>query len=471
MTSGGITRAKSPMSGGRWLSAIGLACAMVLVATQPKAQENAAGYADLIARVMPGVVNISVKTMVPGAGSGAAAHEQEFVGSGFIIDPSGYIVTNRHVVNNTFAITVGLSDGTRFVAHVIGHPPATDVALLKVDAGRPLPATTLGDSDRIRVGDKVLAIGNPLGLGGTVTSGIVSALNRNTGSSPYDNYIQTDAAINHGNPGGPLFNTEGKVIGVNAALISAANETGSIGLGLAIPINDVKFAAAELREFGRVRPGWIGASLQQVTPDLAAAFGLKQIGGIIVAGVDKGSPAEDAGLQPGDLVNTFKGQSPRDVRALMRMIAESPLDHDATMAVHRADQDLTLALTVKEYPPEKMVADFPFNLQDEPTMEPGDVGLRVALLSAELRARFNLAQDTQAVEVGAVPPGSAADRARLQEGDVILRVQDHSASSPEIVEQELHRAEAGNSGQLALLVLDRFGPRWVALPVPTGHSH
>jgi serine protease Do len=452
----------------RWLGATGWVCVIALVAAQPRAEETSESYADLVTRVVPSVVNISVKKMIPdGSGPTAPTSEKEFFGSGFVIDPSGYILTNRHVVIDSFAVTVVFSDGMRLPTHVIGHPPATDFALLKVDTDHPLPAVTFGDSDLVRVGERVLAIGNPLGLSGTVTLGIVSALNRDTGDTPYDNFIQTDAAINHGNSGGPLFDMKGEVIGVNTALIATGDAgAGSMGLGLAIPANDAKFAASELRAFGRVRPGWIGARLQQVTPDLAAALGLTKTDAIIVAGVDSGSPADAAGLRQGDLVERFGDQSPHDVRALMRMIAEYPLEHNAPLTVRRDKDDATLTMTVKEYPPAKMVADYPFELTSKRTMRMGDLGLSTAPLTPTVRARLNMAQDAQAVEVSAVPPGSAADGIGLRVGDAILQVQNQPASSPDIVLRELQLAATDYRGQLALLVLDQDGPRWVALPVP-----
>jgi serine protease Do len=309
---------------------------------QVKAQDTNEGYADLVTRVAPSVVSISVKKMLPN-GPGGQSGERDFVGSGFVIDPSGYILTNKHVVIDSFAITVVFNDGSDLPAHIVGHPPATDIALLKVDADHPLRVVTFGDSERIRVGDRVMAIGNPLGLSSTVTLGIVSALNRDTGDTP-----------------SPLFDMEGRVIGVNTALIAIGDaNAGSMGLGLAIPINDAKFAASQLREFGRVRPGWIGARLQQVTPDLATALGLAKTDKIIVAGVD---PADAAGLRPGDVIETFNDRSPGDVRAFMRMIAEYPLDHEASLTVRRSEGNVTLLLRVREYLPAKMVAEYPFEL-------------------------------------------------------------------------------------------------------------
>jgi serine protease Do len=440
------------------------------------AQESAPSYADLIARILPSVVNITVQaevTVTTDAGSdkpgiNAAGQPRERVetmlGSGFIIDPSGYIVTNRHVVINSFSVVVALSNGNRLPARVVGHPPATDIALLKVNAPYPLPAIQWGDSDKVRVGDKVLAIGNPLGLGGTVTSGIVSALNRNGGNTPYDNYIQTDAAINHGNSGGPLFNMKGQVIGVDTILITNSSE-GSIGLGLAIPSDDARFAAAEMREFGRVRPGWIGANLQAVTPDLAGAFGLPGTGGALVASVDGSGPSAAAGLKPGDIIETFNDQTPRDARALLRMIAEYPLDRTAHLTVHRGGTNLKMTVTIKQYPPAAMVANFPFRLANPPSMAAGDLGLRLIPITPAKRSQFGLGTDASGVEVSSVPSGSAADSAGLLQGDVILEVQDHPVRMVEDVQQSLQRAQQEHRPGLALFVRGPSGTRWVALPV------
>jgi serine protease Do len=446
----------------------------MVVCLPPAASQGSAtndGYADLVTRLWPAVVNIAVRTTAPAASSEAASagrigSEADFVGSGFIVDPSGYIVTNRHVVINAFSITVTLSDGTRLAAKVIGHPPAIDVALLKVDAERHLPTVAFADSELVRIGDRVLAIGNPLGFGETVTSGIVSALNRNTGESPYDDFIQTDAAINHGNSGGPLFNSQGKVIGVDTELVTPnATSTGSIGLGLAIPSDDVAFAVAELRKYGHVRPGWVGARLQQITSDLAAAFDLASTGGALVAAVDKGGPADDAGLRPGDVIQAVNGRTAADVRALMRMIAEAPLGDEAVLAVRRGDDERRIQIAIREYPPAKMVTDFPFQLTQPPPQAAADIGLHVAAMSNAVRRRLSLPASVAGVEVAAVQPGSAADRAGLRPQDVILQVQGQAAANPNAVEVMLRLAQDKALTEVGLLVASPAGQNWLALPI------
>jgi serine protease Do len=455
----------------KWRSALAAGMIVCLSPAVPQASATNEGYVDLVARLWPAVVNISVRTLAPVPSSGAASGERteggseaDFVGSGFIVDRSGYIVTNRHVVINAFSITVTLSDGTRLPAKVIGHPPAIDIALLKVDARRPLPTVEFADSETVHVGDKVLAIGNPLGFGETVTAGIVSALNRNTGESPYDNFIQTDAAINHGNSGGPLFNLQGRVIGVDTELVTPnAGSTGSIGLGLAIPSDDVAFAVTELRKYGRVRPGWIGARLQQITPDLAEAFDLASTGGALVAAVDGGGPADRAGLLPGDVIQTFNSRPPTDVRALMRMIAESPLGDQAVLAVRRGDEARQVHIAIKEYPPAKMVTEFPFQLTQPPP--PAAMGLHVVAVSDAVRSRLNLPASVAGVEVASIQPESAADRAGLSPQDVILQIQGQAAANAGIVDAALKLARAKALTEVRLLVVNPAGQYWVAFPI------
>ncbi len=442
-----------------WLSLLALAGSLSLWTVASRADDG--GYADLVARVLPSVVNISVRRAVPIAGSSETRDSGEVIqGSGFIIDPSGYVVTNRHVVIDAYSITVGLSDGSRLVANVVGHPPATDIALLKVNPDHPLSAVQFGESDNVRVGDRVLAIGNPLGLGGTVTSGIVSALNRNTAETPYDNFIQTDASINHGNSGGPLFNMRAEVIGVNTSLYSPT--AGSVGLGMALPSDDAKFAVTELREFGRVRPGWIGARVQEVTPDLSDAFGVPSTHGALVAAVQNPSPAEAAGLRPGDVIFKFGDRTPTDVRALMRMIAEFPLNGITELTVHRGEFDVKVAITIREYPPALMVANFPFELS-KPPMESGDLGLRLAPPDAATRTQLRLPVDAAGAEVVSVPPGSAADRAGLHAGNVILQVQGSVVATPGDVQKDLQEAQKRGPADVGLLIVDSSGQRWLAL--------
>lgn len=285
---------------------------------------NASETADLVASLLPTAVSIeSSRPRSPSGGSGTTAmYEPNFtpsLGSGFIIDPSGLIVTNKHVIEDASHLTVTLQDNATYRATLLGQGIETDIALLQIEALHPLPSVTFGDSDKIRPGDPVLAIGNPLGLGGSVSAGIVSALNCDIGDSPFGDFIQTDAAINHGNSGGPLFDSRGRVIGMNTAIISPT--AGSAGLGFAIPANDVQFVVAQLRRYGRVHAGWIGVELQRLTPAILAAARLDQSATGVVASVDPGGPAEAAGIQPDDIVISEAGKVPTDTRSFTLAIA------------------------------------------------------------------------------------------------------------------------------------------------------
>ena len=304
------------------------------------------GRAHRLSRVLPAVVNISMTKMktdapAPGQTTPPEPHLTQFYGSGFIVDASGIIVTNRHVVDGRAAGRGHLAERLDLAGpdHRHGHHHrhrAAQGRLRQAAADGPL-----GDSDKVRVGDWVFAIGNPLGVGQTVTSGIVSALNRDILISPYDDFIQTDAAINHGNSGGPLFDSRGEVIGVNTAIFSPTETGGSIGIGFAIPARDVQFAIDRLRRFGQLRPGWIGLRTQDVTSEIAEAIGLAPARGVIVAGTEPKSPAAASGLAEGDVVLRFDGQVPKDNRALARMIAEAPTGQPASLTVWRDGRERT----------------------------------------------------------------------------------------------------------------------------------
>jgi len=328
-------------------------------AAKPEAQMS---VADLIASVLPAVVNVSTVLAprppmtraaqdLPAERSSPPPAVVHGFGSGFIIDGSGIIVTNRHVVEHAIRITVTLQDNTTLRATRIGRLSRADIALLRVKPAGKLPTLKLGDSDQVRVGDKVIAIGNPLGLGGSVSSGIVSGLNRDIRTTPFDDFIQTDAAINHGNSGGPLFDRRGEVIGINTAIYSPTETSGSIGISFALPINDAKFVIDQTLQYGRVRAGWLGLSMQSVTPDIAEAIGLGIPRGSIVAGVEAGGPAAEAGVQEGDVIMSIGTMTPRDSRALWRAIAIAPLGKPIELTVWRDGRVLTVSPTVREMAP------------------------------------------------------------------------------------------------------------------------
>src|ERR1700736_5574551 len=266
------------------------------------------------------------------------------LGSGFIIDPSGIVVTNNHVISEADEITVILNDGTRLKAELIGKDQKTDLALLRVKPDKPLTAVRFGDSEKLRLGEWVIAIGNPFSLGGSVTAGIVSARNRDINSGPYDNYIQTDAAINRGNSGGPLFNLDGEVIGVNTAIISPSG--GSIGIGFAVPSKTAMPVIEQLRQFGETRRGWLGVRIQQVTDEIADSLGMKQARGALVAGVDDKGPAKPAGIAPGAVIVKFDGHDIKDMHELPRVVADTPVGKQTLVVVIRKGKEETKTVTL-----------------------------------------------------------------------------------------------------------------------------
>src|SRR5579871_2009231 len=266
------------------------------------------------------------------------------LGSGFIIDPSGIVVTNNHVIADADEVTVILNDGTRLKADILGRDTKVDLALLRVKPEKPLTAVQFGDSDKLRLGEWVVAIGNPFSLGGTVTAGIVSARNRDINSGPYDNYIQTDAAINRGNSGGPLFNLEGEVIGINTAIISPSG--GSIGIGFAVPSDTALPVLNQLRQYGETRRGWLGVRIQQVTDDIADSLGIKPPRGALIAGVDDKGPAKPAGIEPGDVVVKFDGRDVKEMHDLPRMVADTPVGKVVDVIVIRKGKEETHKVTI-----------------------------------------------------------------------------------------------------------------------------
>ncbi len=427
------------------------------------------GRTHRIARMLPTVVNITVHKMVqdpPGPSANPEPHLIEFAGSGFIVDSSGLIVTNRHVIDGVLDITVILHDGTALPAKVLGTGGAVDIALLEVSPSKLLPTVTWGDSDSVRVGDQVLAVGNPLGIGETVTAGIVSATNRDITTSPFDDYIQTDAAINHGNSGGPLFNMRGRVIGVNTALYTPAENGGSVGLGFAIPGNDVQYVVDQLRRFHRLQRGWLGVRMQDVTPNIADALGLHAPSGAIIVQVDNGGPASGGKLEVGDVILKFGKQAPKDARALARMVALSRAGDTDPVVVWRDGEEQTVPITIAEWPEEPKAA--PAKPATQPGIAPAnapDLGLQVAPISKETRAKYKLADAQTGVVVTGTAPGSSAGESGLSPGDVILRVQQTPVSTEAELHQQLDDVREQKRHHVLVLVQGHGGLRWVPLEV------
>ena len=393
-------------------------------------------FTELVEKVRPAVVNISTTTTVRVPGHPYRhffgpreespfgdffrrffgdipdrEFKQQSLGSGFIVDKNGYIITNNHVVEKADEIKVKLSEGKEVKAKVIGRDPKTDLVLIKISSlFGDLPTLPLGDSDKVKVGEWVLAIGNPFGLEHTVTKGIISATGRVIGSGPYDNFLQTDAPINPGNSGGPLINLKGEVIGINTAIVASGQ-----GIGFAIPSNLTRQVFAQLKEKGKVARGWIGVSIQSVTPEIAEAFKLKESRGALVGDVAPGSPAEAGGIQRGDIIIAFDGKPVKDASDLPRIVAETPIKKLSTLKVLREGQEVEVRVTVAEMDEEKTASRKQRKAPEQ------DLGMTVDEIAPQWAREFNLREKTGVV-ILEVAPNSPAEEANLQPGDVIKEV-------------------------------------------------
>jgi len=399
-------------------------------------------------------------------GANPSAPQAASLGSGFIIDPSGLIVTNNHVIANAEQITVTLSDNSTLQAEVIGRDSVSDLALLKIEPKAPLPAATWGDSTKTRVGDWVLAIGNPFGLGGTVTSGIISATARDIHSGPYDDFLQTDASINRGNSGGPMFNLSGEVIGINTAIFSPSG--GSIGIGFAIPSAFARPIIDQLKATGKVERGWIGAHIQPVSEEIAEAVGLDKSRGAMIAGVDPGSPASQAKLQPGDVILAFDGKPIDRSRQLPRLVADTPPDKLVRLSMWRDGKEQEVEVKVAALNPNRPPPPPAEPEKPKPPPSVDALGLKLTKLTAELRKQFSLPETAKGVVITEVPKNSAAAAQGLRPGDLVVAVAHDPVRSLEDVQQKVAAAKKGGHKN-ALVQVEREGnTRFIALPFEAG---
>lgn len=439
-------------------------------------------FTALVAKVKPAVVSITTKLrpqeaaedddegpqqgmpelpfpfnqMIP---NGPRQHPQavEARGSGFIINANGTIVTNNHVVKGERSVSVTLDDGTVLPARIIGADPRTDIAVLKVDAGHPLPFIQLGNSRDVKPGEWVIAMGNPFGLGGTVTAGIVSAVSRDIGNGPYDQFIQVDAPINQGNSGGPLFTQDGKVIGMNTAILSPTG--GSVGIGFAIPSDMIRTVASQLEKSGHVVRGYVGVEAQQITPTTAEAMHIQQHEGALLAGIQPDSPASRAGLQPGDVITQVNGHKIDGPRELAVDVAAVHPGDEAHLTVLRNGQSKDISVKVGELPGEQTAS----NGESGTGEHHARIGLALAPLSPEMRNQLDVPDGTQGAVVRNVQPGSPAEAAGLQPGDVIVGVGTQVVKSPSEAAQAMRTALNGNSKALALRVIRNGQPVFVGV--------
>ena len=465
-----------------------LAAAIVWPAL-PAAARGPEAIADVAEQVIDAVVNISTKHTVDMSDSAmpqlppGSPFEQFFedyfknrknggtptprrvnsLGSGFVIDSAGYVVTNNHVIAGADEVDVILNDGTTLKAELVGRDTKTDLALLKVTPTKPLKAVKFGDSDKLRLGEWVIAIGNPFSLGGTVTAGIVSARNRDIQSGPYDNYIQTDAAINRGNSGGPLFNLNGEVIGVNTAIISPSG--GSIGIGFAVPSKTVTPVIDQLRKYKEVRRGWLGVRIQQVTDEIADSLSVKPARGALVAGIDDRGPAKPAGIAAGDVIVKFDGKEVKEMRDLPRIVADTPVGKDVEVVIIHDGKEETKHVKLGRLADQQEAALTP--KKDTPEEKPAvkkALGLDLANLTDSLRKQHKIKDKVKGVLITSVDPDSAAADKHLMPGMVIAEVQQQPVSTAAELQKRIEQLKKDGKKAVVLLVVTPDGdPSFVAL--------
>ena len=496
------------------LAAVCLGAASVLISlpglSGPALARGPDGIADVAEKVIDAVVNISTSQTVeakgggsggergvtpqlppgspfeeffddffknrrggPGGGSKGGSGEMQprktnSLGSGFIVDTAGIAVTNNHVIADADEINLIMNDGTKIKAELVGVDKKTDLAVLKFKppAAKPLVAVKFGDSDKLRLGEWVIAIGNPFSLGGTVTAGIVSARNRDINSGPYDSYIQTDAAINRGNSGGPLFNLDGEVVGVNTLIISPTG--GSIGIGFAVPSKTVIGVVDSLRQFGELRRGWLGVRIQQVTDEIAESLNIKPARGALIAGVEDKGPAKPAGIEPGDVVVKFDGKVIKEPKDLSRVVADTAVGKAVDVVIIRKGVEETRKVTLGRLEDDKVVQTAA-KTKDEPVEKPVTqkaLGLDLATLSKDLRTRYKVKDSVKGVIITSVDGQSDAAEKRLSAGEVIVEVAQEAVSNAADVQKRVDQLKKDGKKSILLLVSNAAGElRFVALSV------
>jgi len=461
-------------------------------ATPPRMLENGApfSFADLVERVSPAVVTITAETVETGpvntdalpapfrdffnqygqGGQNRAPRKAISAGSGFIINKDGFIVTNNHVIENARKITVKLPDGRSFEAKLVGSDALTDIALLKVKADKPLPSVEFGDDRGVRVGDWVVAVGNPFGLSNSVTAGIVSSLGRDIGNGPYNDFIQIDAPINRGNSGGPTFDLRGQVIGMNSMIYSPSG--GSVGIGFAIPASIIHDVIAQLQAHGHVDRGYLGVNIQSITPEIASTLNITTPKGAIIAEVVAGGPAAQAGFQQGDVVIALNGKAVEDSRDLTRHIAGIPAGQSATFTIVRGGQQKDLTAKIGNRPDQRVASNnngdndgSGQNNGDERQSTLQAMGLGLAAVTPEARRNFNIDAAVDGVLITRVDPDSDAGDKGIQPGDVVLSVANKPVHNPKDVLAQIAAARAGGKHTVLLLVATQGGTRFVAVDV------
>ncbi len=480
------------------VGAVALGLAVMIISFPVQGRAAPESFADLAEKLLPAVVNVSTTQVIEGRsgpqmpqlppGSPFEDFFKEFfdhnqpnggqrkrkatsLGSGFIIDTrsngDSYVVTNNHVIQDADEITVILQDNSRLEATLVGRDAKTDLAVLKVTSpDRKLASVKFGDSTKSRVGDWIVAIGNPFGLGGTVTAGIISARGRDIRSGPYDNFIQTDASINRGNSGGPMFNMDGEVIGINSAIYSPSG--GSVGIGFSIPSSGAKPIVAQLIKFGEVKRGWLGVHIQAVTQEIAETLGLDKPHGALVASLIKGGPAEKSGIKTGDVILEFNGREVPEMRKLPRIVAETEIEKPVSVVVWRDGKKLKLKVVVGQMDESEVVAAVDGEVV--PEKNSGDamvdpLGLALAELSPALRSQYKLDEEARGVVVTEVKPDSIAAEKGIRPGDLIVEVSQGEVTTPAQVIEMIASARKDGRKRVLFLVEGQTGLRFVALKI------
>ena len=480
----GRIRIARNLLGGAALGMLALGFVVAPVATPPaQAQlEQMPSVADLAERLLPSVVEISVQSKAENDGQAMQLPElpdnspfkdffDEFLkkqrkgqtpdqqdrtvnsmGSGFVVDASGLIVTNNHVVEGAESIEVHFQDSTILKAELVGRDPKTDIAVIRVKAGKPLPTVSFGDSDVLRIGEWVVAIGNPFGLGGSVSLGIVSARNRDINAGPYDDFIQTDAAINKGNSGGPLFNLKGEVVGINTAIFSPSG--GSVGIGFSVPANTAKGVVDQLEKYGETRRGWFGVKIQSVTDDIAESMAMGKARGALIADVTKTGPAEKAGVEPGDVVSEFNGKQINEMKDLPRSVADTEIGKKVPIKIIRKGKEMEFTAEVGRLEDgEKVVAQQDSKSGATPAPAITTVlGMTVSSMTDELRQKYSIDNEIKGAVVTEVTPESAAADKRLEPGDVITEAGEKAVTGAADISASIDEAEKAGKNSVLLLV-------------------
>ncbi|PSC05117.1 serine protease [Alsobacter soli] len=453
-------------------------------------------FADLAEQITDAVVNISASTTVTeqrsvpipqlppgspfqdffddffnnrGGGEGGGPRPQRrsnSLGSGFVIDPAGIVITNNHVIGDANDVTVIFNDGRKLKAEIVGKDSKVDIAVLRVKPDKPLKAVKFGDSDKARIGDWVIAIGNPFGLGGSVSAGIVSARNRDISDQSYGHYIQTDAAINKGNSGGPLFNMDGEVIGINTAILSPSG--GSIGIGFSVPSNMAKPVIDQLIQYGETRRGWLGVRIQNVDDAIAESLALGSPRGALVAGIDDKGPAKPAGIEPGDVIVKFDGVDVKESKDLPRLVGQTPVGKEVQVGIVRKGQEMTKTVKLGRLEDGEKQAKLSSGGNgggdvDKPTVKRA-LGLELSPMNDELRRRYSIKENVKGVVVSRVDPNSPAADKRIQPGDVIVEVQQEPVTSPDAITKRIDALKKDGKKSALLLVANAQGEvRFVAV--------